>query len=137
MDPVATLDAEALLRFAEVVTSALAANRAEIDALNVYPVPDGDTGTNMFLTVEAARDALRAMGDPGEGDELGDALTGYSRAALMGARGNSGVILSQLIGALLRRIAQAAPDEPPATSYAEGLARAADAAYAAVSKDLR
>jgi DAK2 domain fusion protein YloV len=132
MEPVATLDAEALLRFAEVVTSALSANRAQIDALNVYPVPDGDTGTNMFLTVEAARDALRAVG--GAATDLPDVLTVYSRAALMGARGNSGVILSQLIGALLHRIGQAAHDEPAATTYAEGLALAADAAYLAVGK---
>ena len=130
MEPVAKLDTEALLRFAEVVTSALSASRAEIDALNVYPVPDGDTGTNMFLTVEAARDELRAT-EPGES---GSALSSYSRAALMGARGNSGVILSQLIGALLRRIGSADPDEAPAVTYAEGLAMAADAAYAAVGQ---
>ena len=61
MEPVThgiTLDAVA--RFVDIATDALSAAREEIDALNVYPVPDGDTGTNMFLTVSAARDALRA-----------------------------------------------------------------------------
>ena len=55
-----------MLRFVDIAVDALAAAREEIDALNVYPVPDGDTGTNMYLTVSAARDALReaAGGDP-------------------------------------------------------------------------
>ena len=53
-----TLDGVA--RFVDIATDALSAAREEIDALNVYPVPDGDTGTNMFLTVSAARDELRA-----------------------------------------------------------------------------
>ncbi len=48
-----------VLRFVDIAVDALAEAREEIDALNVYPVPDGDTGTNMFLTVAAARDALR------------------------------------------------------------------------------
>ena len=56
-----------VLRFVDVATDALAEAREEIDALNVYPVPDGDTGTNMYLTVSAARDAVRdahRAGDP-------------------------------------------------------------------------
>ena len=48
-----------VLRFVDIAVDALAEAREEIDALNVYPVPDGDTGTNMYLTVAAARDALR------------------------------------------------------------------------------
>ena len=50
---------DAILRFVDIGTDALSAAREEIDALNVYPVPDGDTGTNMFLTFSAARDAIR------------------------------------------------------------------------------
>ncbi len=57
--PAATLDLPTVLRFAELALSALAAAREEIDALNVYPVPDGDTGTNLFLTFESARDHAR------------------------------------------------------------------------------
>ena len=110
----------------------LAAAREEIDALNVYPVPDGDTGTNMFLTVEAARDAMvAALEEPGD---LRAALQAYSRGALLGARGNSGVILSQLVGALLRRLGRAGPEDRSAAVFAEGMALATDAAYSAVGR---
>ena len=87
-------------RFVDIATDALAAAREEIDALNVYPVPDGDTGTNMFLTVSAARDALReASGaDPDLRLERRRSRV-LARGALLGARGNSGVILSQMLGA--------------------------------------
>ena len=71
----------------------LAAHASKIDALNVYPVPDGDTGTNMLMTVRSILEKVSAT--PGlEGEE---ALRVVSRAALMGARGNSGVILSQIV----------------------------------------
>src|SRR5687767_4919874 len=91
-----------VLRFVDVATDALAEAREEIDALNVYPVPDGDTGTNMYLTVSAARDAVREAtgGDPGA--DRAAALAALSRGALLGARGNSGVILSEMLGALCR-----------------------------------
>jgi len=128
---VATFDLEVVRRFADLAVDGLAAAREEIDALNVYPVPDGDTGTNMFLTVEAARDSLaEALAlEPGD---LRAAMRAYSRGALLGARGNSGVILSQLIGALLRRVARAGEGDRSAFVFAEGMALATDAAYAAV-----
>ena len=131
-DAVATFDLETVLRFSEVALAALGAAREEIDALNVYPVPDGDTGTNLFLTFESARNLMleRIEGDP-DGD-LRVALTGFARGALLGARGNSGVILSQLVGALLKRIGEAGPDDRSALVFAEGLARATEASYAAV-----
>ena len=108
-EAVATFDLSTLLRFAELAVAALGDAREEIDALNVYPVPDGDTGTNMFLTVEAARDAmLDALGTspmeptvgapsapPSErlsGGDLRAAMAAFARGALLGARGNSGVI---------------------------------------------
>ena len=74
-DEVATFDLEVVRRFADLAVEGLAAAREEIDALNVYPVPDGDTGTNMFLTVESARDALRdGAAGAGPGDlRAGDA----------------------------------------------------------------
>ncbi|MEO7351990.1 MAG: DAK2 domain-containing protein [Marmoricola sp.] len=130
---VATFDLDVVRRFAELVVDGLASAREEIDALNVYPVPDGDTGTNMFLTVESARDAMLAalVEHPGE---LRVAMQAYSRGALLGARGNSGVILSQLVGALLRRIGRAGPDDRSASVFAEGMALATDAAYSAVGK---
>lgn len=104
----------------------LAANRDGINAINVYPVPDGDTGTNMLLTWRAA-----LLAAPADADHAGDMLAACARAALLGARGNSGVILSQMI----RGLAEAAADE--ATMDAAGIVRAllgaSRTAYEAVS----
>ncbi|HEY3531017.1 MAG TPA: DAK2 domain-containing protein [Nocardioides sp.] len=117
-------------RFVDVAVDALAAAREEIDALNVYPVPDGDTGTNMYLTMSAARDAIhQAAADDAD---LLTALAAFRRGALLGARGNSGVILSQLLGALVARIGRAQKGERNATLMAEAMAEATEAAYAAV-----
>lgn len=124
----------AVLRFVDIAVDALQGAREEIDALNVYPVPDGDTGTNMYLTMSAARDAVRdATGGDAEAD-LAPALAAFSRGALLGARGNSGVILSEMIGALARRIAQAEPDERRAEVMADALRQATEASYAAVGE---
>lgn len=94
------LDADSVRRWVVVTRAALAARRAEIDALNVYPVPDGDTGTNMYLTLDQALDAARSeqerAGTFGS-LPLPSEAAAISRAALMSARGNSGVILSQMI----------------------------------------
>ena len=128
---VATFDLTVVRRFARLVVEELSAAREEIDALNVYPVPDGDTGTNMFLTVESARDAMESALETQPGD-LRTAMRAYSRGALLGARGNSGVILSQLVGALLRRIGRATAEDRSAAVFAEGMALATEAAYAAV-----
>jgi DAK2 domain fusion protein YloV len=132
MEPVThgiTLDAVA--RFVDIATDALSSAREEIDALNVYPVPDGDTGTNMFLTVSAARDELRAAraADPELGLEEWMAL--LARAALMGARGNSGVILSQMLRAYVTHLA-VGTGERRAQTIAAAMASATDASYAAV-----
>lgn len=122
----------ALARFVEIATDALSGAREEIDALNVYPVPDGDTGTNMFLTVSAARDAIvQAIA---EDPELGtaDAFRIVARGALLGARGNSGVILSQMLGAYVSRLAEETGETRNAMVAAEAMQRATDASYAAV-----
>lgn len=132
-EQVATFDLLAVRRFADFAVDALSAAREEIDALNVYPVPDGDTGTNMFLTVESARDAMVAALEE-HPDDLRVAMQAYARGALLGARGNSGVILSQLVGALLRRIGRSGPDDRSAAVFAEGMELATDAAYSAVGK---
>ena len=110
---------EGRLAASQSALAALEASRARIDDLNVYPVPDGDTGTNMTLTVRAVVDALER--DPGA--DLG-------RAILMGARGNSGVILSQLVCGALREL----PEEGPIdTGMLAGMLRvASNAGYAAV-----
>ena len=130
-DTLAVLDLPTIRRFAEVALEALAAAREEIDALNVYPVPDGDTGTNLFLTFESARDGLLEA-EPA--DDLRAALAGFARGALLGARGNSGVIFSQIVGAHCKHLAQAGPDDRAAVVFAEGLQAAAEAAYAAVGE---
>jgi DAK2 domain fusion protein YloV len=124
------VDLEVVRRFVDVAVDALAAAREEIDALNVYPVPDGDTGTNMYLTMSAARDAIHQAG--ADNADLVTALAAFRRAALLGARGNSGVILSQLLGALVARIGRAGSGERNATLMAAAMVEASEAAYAAV-----
>jgi uncharacterized protein len=105
------------LALARAALAALDASRQRIDDLNVYPVPDGDTGTNMAETARAVVNAL----ERGESDVV--------RAALMGARGNSGVILSQIV----RGAVEALPDgEVDTPALARALRGASDAAYAAV-----
>lgn len=104
----------------------LTINRDEVDALNVFPVPDGDTGTNMLLTLQSAVDDIRDQDDP----NLSTMASRASHGALMGARGNSGVILSQVFRGFCQSIGSS-----PAVDAA-GLARAfrqgADVAYRAV-----
>lgn len=129
-----TIQLETVLRFVDIATDALAEAREEIDALNVYPVPDGDTGTNMYLTVSAARDAIREASGGRPDADLGAALAALSRGALLGARGNSGVILSQMLGAIAHRLAEKQPEERNATVMAEALRRATDASYEAVGQ---
>src|SRR5258708_28899329 len=84
---------EKILELARGALAALEANRQRIDDLNVFPVPDGDTGTNLVLTVRAIVDHIEAS-TADDRDALAAEIT---RAALMGARGNSGVILSQAV----------------------------------------
>lgn len=147
----------AVLRaWARTALSELGRARAEIDELNVYPVPDGDTGTNLYLTWEAACDALP------EGElTFAEAVQAFGRGALLGARGNSGVITSQLVRACGLRLAENLPAErlgrpaspegeaarasetravladarmSEAAAFADALAFAADAAYSAVAQ---
>ncbi len=124
------IELDTVLRFVDIAVDALSEAREEIDALNVYPVPDGDTGTNMYLTIAAARDAIREL--PGAPRRA--ALAAFSRGALLGARGNSGVILSEMLGAIARRIASATADDRNAEVMAEGLRQATEASYAAVGE---
>ena len=84
---------ETVLEAARGALAAIEASRSRIDDLNVYPVPDGDTGTNLALTVRAIVEELEREGL----DDRASLAREVSRAALMGARGNSGVILSQIV----------------------------------------
>ncbi|MEO6885059.1 MAG: DAK2 domain-containing protein [Jatrophihabitantaceae bacterium] len=98
----ASLDAESIHRWIHAAADALGKRRAEIDELNVFPVPDADTGTNMEQTVRAAADALATTPVV----STAQALRTVASGAILGARGNSGVILAQL----LRGFADAAHD---------------------------
>ena len=109
--------------------SSLEASRARIDDLNVYPVPDGDTGTNLTLTVRAVADALEES-EAGDRAALAHEVT---RAALMGARGNSGVILSQIVRGAATVLAESANGVEPKLA-ARALRGASDAAYSAVRR---
>ncbi|GAA5151869.1 DAK2 domain-containing protein [Nocardioides marinquilinus] len=126
------LEIATVLRFLDVAVDALAAAREEVDALNVYPVPDGDTGTNMYLTVSAARDAVGEA--IAAGAERDAALAAFGRGALLGARGNSGVILSELLRALTGRLARRDPGERHAAAVANAMHEATEAAYRAVGR---
>ncbi len=109
--------------------SALEANRQRIDDLNVYPVPDGDTGSNLTDTAAKLAEGLEAAALPV--DDRAAIAHAATRAALMGARGNSGVILSQIV----RGFAHALGGEPAAidaAALARALRAASDAAYGAV-----
>ena len=129
--PATVVDATVLRGWAATGTDALEAAREEIDELNVYPVPDGDTGTNLHLTVEAAALTLSELPeDAGPGGDPGHAL---ARGALLGARGNSGVILSQVLRGLADWATHDA-GELGAVSWAAALTRGAEAAYAAVGE---
>jgi uncharacterized protein len=118
-------DHDAVLALARAGLDALERNRQRLDDLNVYPVPDGDTGTNLTLTARAVVEALEADGDGGRA-----AIARFvSRAALLGARGNSGVILSQIVRGAMDVLAHSEID---GGAVAAALRSASDAAYAAV-----
>jgi DAK2 domain fusion protein YloV len=108
--------------------ASLEASRQRIDDLNVYPVPDGDTGTNLTLTVRSMRDSL-AVVEPSDRAALAHEVT---RAALMGARGNSGVIFSQIVRGAAESLGAASSID--AGSIAAACRAAADAAYRAVRR---
>jgi DAK2 domain fusion protein YloV len=106
---------------------AVRAHAGAIDRLNVYPVPDGDTGTNMARTLDAVVEAL----DGADGDMHGTCQA-ISRGSLMGARGNSGVILSQILRGIAGVLDRAG--DATGNTLAEAFQAAATAAYAAVLK---
>ena len=88
----APMDGQSLKRLVEAGLTWLRTNQQTVNALNVFPVPDGDTGTNMVLTMQSAYNEISSLGHRG----VDDMAAAVSQGALMGARGNSGVILSQL-----------------------------------------
>ena len=103
-------------------------NREAVDALNVFPVPDGDTGTNMSLTMASATKELSSK----EFLSAGEAAEALAKGALRGARGNSGVITSQLYRGFARALEGL--DKVTPAQFAQALKRGAETAYKAVMK---
>lgn len=122
------LNAEELRSMLMAGALVLGRHKEEVNSLNVFPVPDGDTGTNMNLTVEAANREMAKEKTAGI-KQVADAL---SMGSLMGARGNSGVILSQIFRGLARGLAEAESITPGV--FAEALQMGVDTAYKAVIK---
>ncbi|MFT4299517.1 MAG: DAK2 domain-containing protein, partial [Aeromicrobium sp.] len=121
------LDAVPFARWTRLCADALAAARAEIDALNVFPVPDADTGTNAFVTFAAGAEAVASLGADAS---LAEQVKAYRDGLLTRARGNSGVIMSQLVRGCLSGL----PLDGDVTGeqVAAAFERATAAAYEAV-----
>ncbi|MFE1876738.1 DAK2 domain-containing protein [Streptomyces sp. NPDC059496] len=140
------LDAEAVRTWSSLALAALGRAREDIDAINVYPVADADTGTNLYLTAESAdRGLAEAFPEVTDGTgrtSLAEAVRAWAHGALVGARGNSGTILAQLLRGVADVLGAepAEPAEPaeqagrgPGGLLARALTRAAEEAYAAVA----
>jgi DAK2 domain fusion protein YloV len=125
----AEADLERVRALVGAALASLEASRGRIDDLNVYPVPDGDTGTNLTLTVRAVAEAVGSA-EPGERPALAHEV---ARAALMGAKGNSGVILSQMVRGAADVLAESTNGIDPRLA-ARALRGASDAAYRAVGR---
>jgi len=126
-----------IARFRAVVQAALAAleqRREEVNDLNVFPVPDGDTGDNMVLTLQAVVEELDRLSQQGALDEIGrtEIVDSVARAALLGARGNSGVILSQLIRGAAEELISRPGELVDPVLVGAAMGRAADRAYASM-----
>lgn len=122
-------DAERLRRTVITFRDAVKAHAPRINRLNVYPVPDGDTGTNMARTLDAVVAELEQAST-----EIEPTCQAISHGSLMGARGNSGVILSQILRGLAGKLSSRASNT--ATEVAEALSAASTAAYQAVMKPI-
>ncbi|HYA09715.1 MAG TPA: DAK2 domain-containing protein, partial [Gaiellaceae bacterium] len=125
----AATDLDAVQRVVGAALASLEASRRRIDDLNVYPVPDGDTGTNMTMTVRAVADAV----EESSASDRKSLARDIARGALMGARGNSGVIFSQIVRGAADVLAETTNGVDPRVA-ALALRGATDAAYRAVRR---
>src|SRR6266852_4243816 len=123
-------DREAVEKLVDAALASLEANRARIDDLNVYPVPDGDTGTNLTMTVRAVADAV----DHTSAASRHSLARDVARGALMRARGNSGVIFSQIVRGAADVLGENEEPMIDADATARALRGASDAAYRAVRR---
>ena len=125
----ATADLDAVQLVVRAALASLEASRMRIDDLNVYPVPDGDTGTNLTMTVRAVADAV----EESSASDRRSLARDVARGALMGARGNSGVIFSQIVRGAADVLAETTNGVDPEIA-ARALRGATDAAYRAVRR---
>lgn len=121
-----SINGQSMKRLVEAGMTWLRTNQQTVNALNVFPVPDGDTGTNMVLTMQSAWNEVKDLGHR----SLSDMAAAVSKGALMGARGNSGVILSQLWRGFSRGVH--GREILDAETFARGFAEARDTAYKGV-----
>lgn len=122
-----SLDAAAVRRWCRLSADVLGRAKAQLDALNVFPVPDGDTGTNLHLTLLSAAEAVEELPPSADAGETWQAL---AQGALLGARGNSGMIVSQVLRGLAETLGKAGPSRGGAAlceafEYSSVLARTA------------
>ena len=125
---VPSLDGADFRLLLEAGYSCLAQHHESVNALNVFPVPDGDTGTNMLLTMQSAWEEVIKL----DGSHLGKVMQATAQGALMGARGNSGVILSQILRGMARGLEQHTTCNAPQLAHA--LRLGSDTAYKGVGK---
>lgn len=123
-----TIDGQGLKRFIINGARMLLENRSKVDAMNVFPVPDGDTGTNMSMTIESAAKAVEKL----DTNNVSEVAKAVSNGALRGARGNSGVILSQILRGFYK--AAEGREELDCDELALAFTRASEEAYRAVMK---
>lgn len=123
-----TINGQSMKRLVEAGMIWLRVNQQTVNALNVFPVPDGDTGTNMTLTMQSAWNEIKDSGHR----KIGEMAAGVAKGALMGARGNSGVILSQIWRGFARAVHER--ETLDGESLAKGFAEARDTAYKGVVK---
>ncbi len=122
---ITTIDGRLYLNMLRAGAQRLDANRAAVNDLNVFPIPDGDTGDNMFMTVNAG--AAKAT----ESELLGDVATDAARRMLLGARGNSGVILSRIFAGIAKGMEDSAALDT--VGFIRAMEQGVDEAYGAVS----
>ncbi len=123
-----TINGQAFKRLMEAGMTWLRTNQQVVNSLNVFPVPDGDTGTNMSLTLQAAWNEIKDKGS----NHLGEMAAAFSKGALMGARGNSGVISSQILRGFSRGVHDR--ETLDIESFVKAMGEARDTAYKGVVK---
>jgi len=124
-----TLDSKSLANLMYCFSDALQGHKESLNSLNVYPVPDGDTGSNMAATLSSVVSEINSLQ---ENPELENIIEAISHGSLMGARGNSGVIISQILRGFVSEIKSASKKDIDATLFSRALSAAASAAYEAV-----